>query len=260
MSVGNCFIKWVLLVLCTGVTPVTQALANDEPASDTAVREGSAGLNSGDVSSGGAGNGIVGVDNVESDLTDTDVKIKEVNADTLLSAKIGVRLKSGKNKRRAKSNDNLAKGDELQIHVYPSDEAYVYLIHTDTKSLTLLNENEIKQSIDGMVSPSSEQYFKVDGMASEELVTVVISEQAIASVELLIKNEENLSGEMQFLAWQSLEQSLENKGRIDMLKKVDKPFSIAGNVRGNREDAFTSSLKVYSGNTVLVKKYAFQID
>ena len=60
-----------------------------------------------------------------------------------------------------------------------------------------------------------------------------------------------------------MEQKLLEQGKIDLSQKPDKPFPIAGNVReisgGRKDDPFISGLPIYSGTTLLVKRYEFDV-
>jgi hypothetical protein len=59
--------------------------------------------------------------------------------------------------------------------------------------------------------------------------------------------------------WTSLEKELMEKSKIDLTQKTDKPFPIAGNVRSMNSNAFVETLPIFSGKTLVVKKYEFQV-
>ena len=60
--------------------------------------------------------------------------------------------------------------------------------------------------------------------------------------------------------WLSLEKALLDKSKIDLSQPTDKPFQIAGNVRSmSNNDPFVNTLVIYSGKSLVAKKYDFQV-
>jgi hypothetical protein len=60
--------------------------------------------------------------------------------------------------------------------------------------------------------------------------------------------------------WLSLEKTLLDKSKIDLSQPTDKPFQIAGNVRSmSNNDPFLNTLVIYSGKSLVAKKYDFQV-
>ena len=53
------------------------------------------------------------------------------------------------------------------------------------------------------------------------------------------------------------------KARIDLNENIEKPFAVAGNVRGGaivpKEDPFADRLQTFSGRSFLIKKYEFRV-
>jgi len=58
-----------------------------------------------------------------------------------------------------------------------------------------------------------------------------------------------------------VEKDLLEKSRIDLTGKAEKPFSIAGTVRGGAAaaDPFIEKLQTISGNTLVVRQYEFRV-
>ena len=173
-------------------------------------------------------------------------------------AKIGIQIKSGDLILRAKSIDRLKKGDLLRIYIHPEKTSHVYVVHTDLKKVTLLNMIQQKVQSSTMVMPSLQEYYRVDGESSKETITIIISPDELS--ELLSALED---GNIAYAKWIELEKKLIDKGKIDLSQKTEKPFSIAGNVRGvmgnHSLDPFVSKLQVFSGKSILVKKYEFRV-
>ncbi len=173
-------------------------------------------------------------------------------------AKIGIQIKSGDLILRAKSIDRLKKGDLLRIYIHPEKTSHVYVVHTDLKKVTLLNMIQQKVQSSTMVMPSLQEYYRVDGESSKETITIIISPDELSELFSALED-----GNIAYAKWIELEKKLIDKGKIDLSQKTEKPFSIAGNVRGvtgnNSLDPFVSRLQVFSGKSILVKKYEFSV-
>jgi len=176
----------------------------------------------------------------------------------IVRAKIGIQIKSGDRILRAKSIDRLKKGDLLRIYVHPEKTCHVYVVHTDPKKITLLNmiQQEIQSST--MVMPSLQEYYQVDGESSKETITIIISPNKLSELLRLLEG-----GSTPYARWVEYEQMLIDKSRIDLSQRTKKPFSIAGNVRGvvgnSDVDPFISKLQIFSGKSILVKKYELKV-
>src|SRR6056297_2068117 len=57
----------------------------------------------------------------------------------LVRAGIGIEIRSDNQIKSAKSSDNLKKDDLLRVHILPVQTCYVYIIHSDQKTATLVN-------------------------------------------------------------------------------------------------------------------------
>ncbi|MBW1800539.1 MAG: hypothetical protein JRJ85_07385 [Deltaproteobacteria bacterium] len=175
-----------------------------------------------------------------------------------IRAKIGIKIKSGDRTRRAKTRDRLKAGDMLRIYVHPEKSSHVYVVYTDRKTATLLNMVQQKVQSSTMVMPSIQEFYEVDGASKIESFTIICSPVALQDVLSLVG-----SDEVAYNTWSELEKSLLEKSRIDLSQKSEKPFAIAGNVRGaggsSGGDAFISNLQIFSGKSILVKKYEFRV-
>src|SRR5207253_10920145 len=54
-------------------------------------------------------------------------------------AKVGTQVRSGERTAPAKTTETVKTGDSLRVYVVPENDAYVYVVHNDGKTLTLLN-------------------------------------------------------------------------------------------------------------------------
>lgn len=68
---------------------------------------------------------------------------------------------------------------------------------------------------------------------------------------------------MSYEKWTALVRSLAQRGQIDLSQKSEKPFPIAGSVRGDissgHRQAGEGDAQIFSGNTILVKQYEFSV-
>ena len=172
-------------------------------------------------------------------------------------AKVGIQVRSGEQTALAKTAETVKTGDFLRVYVVPEDDAYIYVVHNDGKTLTLLNAQDANTRVNkGMpvVLPTPEKFYQVDGTSDKESITVICSPTEIREVTKLF-NSMNVPQKN----WSSLEKDLLEKSKIDLTQKADTPFQIAGNVRSMGPDSFIDTLQISSGKALVVKKYDFQV-
>ncbi len=173
-------------------------------------------------------------------------------------AKIGVLIKSGDQTIRAKSRDTLSTGDFIRIYVYPEGvSSFLYVIHADRKSASLLNMTQQRIQSSTLVLPSLREFYQADGQSPVETFTIICSPTEVKEVSIL------LAGEIPYEKWAPIEKNLLQRGTIDLSQKTEKPFAIAGNVRATGDasagDPFAKELQIFSGNAILVKQYEFSV-
>lgn len=173
----------------------------------------------------------------------------------IIRAKVGILIKSGDQTMRAKGKDRLKAGDFLRVYVQPEENCYVYVVHTDQKTAKLLSSTERRQPGSLVILPGSQDSYEVDGESPVDTFTIICSPDELKEVSGL------LNTEIPYEKWAAIEKELAKKGEIDLGQKAEKPFPIAGNVRGavDPNDRFAADLQIYSGNTVLVKQYEFSV-
>jgi len=173
-------------------------------------------------------------------------------------ARIGIQVRSGDRVMRAKSRDRLMAGDLLRIYVHPEKSSHVYVVHTDHKTATLLNMVQQKVQSSTLVMPSVQEFYQVDGASPVETFTIICSPKELNDVMDMLS-----SGEAPLTLWSELEKGLIETGRIELSQRSERPFAIAGNVRGIGEsagpDPFMGRLQIFSGKSILVKKYEFRV-
>ena len=173
-------------------------------------------------------------------------------------AKVGIQVRSSERPPApAKTTETVKTGDSLRVYVVPEDDAYVYVVHNDGKTPTLLNAQDAKTKVRKgvpMTLPAPDKFYQIDGTSDKESITVICSPTEIREVAALFS-----TTNVPQKNWISLEKELMEKSKIDLTQKADKPFPIAGNVRSMNSNAFVETLPIFSGKTLVVKKYEFQV-
>ncbi len=178
-------------------------------------------------------------------------------------AKIGIRIQSGDTIVRAKTKERITTRDLLRLYIIPEEDSYVYIVHTDKKSVNLLNEKGKTQFKQGtiIIIPSDYSFdLRFDGANLRETLTIICSPTRLGDVETLLFK----SVDVPYTKWVGLEKEMINKSKIPLGGKSEKPFPIAGSVRGiegygTPNDPFLKDLRIYSGKSLLVKKYEFTV-
>ena len=175
----------------------------------------------------------------------------------IVRAKIGILIKSGDQVIKAKSRDRLKAGDFVRIYVHPEVGSYVYVVHRDKKTVSLLTRVEQRIQSSTLVLPSVQEFYQVDGQSPVETFTVICSPTEVKEISSMA------GSQMPLDRWVSLEKDLLKKGEIDLAQRSEKPFAIAGNVRGAGDaaggDAFVKELQIFSGKSILVRQYEFNV-
>ncbi|MGE3540129.1 MAG: DUF4384 domain-containing protein [Candidatus Tectimicrobiota bacterium] len=183
--------------------------------------------------------------------------VRSAAAQERVRAKVGVEVLSGEHRNAAKATEKVKMGDAIRVHVMPEAEAYVYVVHNDGKMTTLLNARDVKTKTDKgerVILPNQTSSYKVDGMSEKEVITVICSPQELPEVTTLLSATSVPSSQ-----WMPLEKSLLDRSKIDLGQKTDTPFQMAGNVRSLERDPFLDHLQIYSGKSLMVKKYELQV-
>jgi hypothetical protein len=181
-------------------------------------------------------------------------------AQNRVSAKIGIQLQADNQVTWAKTRETLKAGDMLRVYIVPEADAYIYLVYSDGKTPVLLNGQTHKKLFSkGSIGafPSENEFYQTDGANPIEAFTIICSPHGIPEIATLL-SAANPSPEK----WRAFEEELVKKSKINMGHKSEKPFAIAGNVRGITEEKPEDPAKdllVYSGESLLVKRYEFSV-
>lgn len=174
-------------------------------------------------------------------------------------AKVGIGIQARPNDpiALARATETVKTGNFLRVYVVPEDDAYIYVVHNDGKTLTLLNApTAATKTTKGspVTLPAAEKFYQVDGGSDRESITVICSPTEIREVTKLFSTP-NVAQKN----WLSLEKELADKSKIELAQQADRPFQIAGNVRSMQADPFLETLPISSGKSLVVKKYDFQV-
>jgi hypothetical protein len=180
-----------------------------------------------------------------------------INSQEKVQAKIGVMLKSGNQITKAKSKDRIKSGDELKVVVEPQNDCIIYAVYNDGKEATLLNFSSygktLKKEITEML-PNEEEFYQVDDKSSNAKITVICSIKKITEIDKLFRKKDTApSGE-----WVKIEDKLLNENKANLNEESDKPFQIAGNVRGFSDD-FKKKLPVFTSDKLIIKSFVLEI-
>jgi len=179
------------------------------------------------------------------------------SAENYVRAKIGVLFMEGDQTRLAKSTDSVKPGTQMQIHVIPEKNCFVYLINTDGKQATWLNWGQDQQQVplgEERIFPSKSSLYQQNGSGQNESFTVICSPRKLNELTQLFSTRSASLTE-----WTALENKWLADSRIPLGETLAKPFGIAGSVRASTEQP-SRDFKVYSGNAMLVKKYDFNVE
>ncbi len=175
--------------------------------------------------------------------------------DNLVSAKVGILMKSGERLDRARGQDRLRSGDLIRVYVHPKRPTNVYVIHSSGNSLSLLNAVSQQVSSATVVLPSIQDFYEVDGKAQKEKITIICTPEPLPEADAIT------NGSLGVKQWEKIEKALIEKSRIDMGQSLQKPFPLAGNVRSvGNADPFIDKLPIYTGKDLLIKTYVFEIE
>lgn len=183
--------------------------------------------------------------------------ILPISAQSRVSAKIGIQIRSSGKVFRAKAKHRITSDDKLRIYVLPEEDSFVYFFHTDKKMVNLLHIESYKghtKKKNPIILPiHKNESYQFDGTSQTESFIIVCSPFEISEVSELLS-----SGNIPYSEWNVLEKKLSRKSNIDISDTGEDPISIAGNVR-SLEDPFLKMMPTFSGESLLIKKYEFKV-
>lgn len=107
--------------------------------------------------------------------------------------------------------------------------------------------------------PEKGHYFQADGSTKQEGFTIVCSRESLMVLDDLFKE-----GKTTYQKWKKVEKQLSAQGKVQIGQSLEKPVPMAGAVRsipksGDHEGQIRKDLLTYSGKSVLVRRYVFDV-
>lgn len=156
----------------------------------------------------------------------------------------------------ARKRERLHSNDQIEIHVEPKETIplFVYVVHTDGQTATLLHPTDGDASIyKPTVFPRQPpHHYRVSG--PKEWFTIVCTKEPLKRIADTFASEASASGYVQspHAEWAKLEGQLKEEGKLDLSEESEKPFGIAGSQR--------ASLPIHTGNnSIVLRQYAFRV-
>jgi hypothetical protein len=135
----------------------------------------------------------------------------------------------------------------------------VYILHSDHNTTTLLKVEHQEEGPSGLVMPSRDEYYQVDGSSPVERFAIICSPGEVTDLAPLVD-----AGTAPYEKWAEIERELRDRSKVKLTQGIEKPLAIAGNVRGGGDEppaaSFEKTLRTFSGRTLLVKGYEFKVE
>ena len=87
----------------------------------------------------------------------------------MISARIGMLIDSGEKSIHARGQEKIKRGDRFRIYVQCEDACHIYIVHTDHKTVTLLESFETATQTSGWCCPAPRNFMKWTGRARSRL-------------------------------------------------------------------------------------------
>jgi hypothetical protein len=131
------------------------------------------------------------------------------DAEQIVSAKIGIKIYSDDGARWARSTERVNVGDTIRIFVVPKEDSFVYIVHSDKKTVSpLISEKRVGRDT-SIVLPFNNERYQVDGSSERELITIICSPDRLVNVWALLK-----SATIPYAEWANTEKKLIDKSKI----------------------------------------------
>lgn len=193
-------------------------------------------------------------------LTTLSVLLFLINGSLLpqdnISVRLAAMLQRGEEIQKLKSRDRIRHTDQIRLFVKPVNDCYMYLIYSDDKDASYLNYKSRFMSLKSdktYIYPSAESYYNFDSSSTYASFTIICSKGRINDLESLFKK-----SKISRTAWMAYEDTLSIKLKYNFNEVVDKPFTIAGNVRSLNSE-FQGKLQLFSGEKIIMRKYEIEI-
>lgn len=160
------------------------------------------------------------------------VTISVVPAQDSVSAKLGIQIQSQGRVSWAKATERLTTSDKLRVYIFPKEDAYLYVVHTDEEiARPLINEMRVKKETLITLPPDANQFYQFDGSNKKESITIICSPSRRVDFLDLFK-----SGKIPHPQWAEVEKKLVAASKIVLGGTAGEPSSqkrilIGGSVR-----------------------------
>ncbi len=181
-----------------------------------------------------------------------------VQGEELVRAKVALEIKSEGDSVWARSKDRITSRDKLRIYVIPAVDLQVYIVYTNfEKAVLMLNKRIAADTV--LSLPEKGLFFQADGSKKQEGFTVVCSFGRQQELEAVFENDKT-----SYDKWKQVEKKLKTEGKLQISQSLEKPVPMAGAVRGvpktgDSNDQIRNDLLTYSGKSVLVRRYVFDV-
>lgn len=154
-------------------------------------------------------------------------------AQDVVRAKIGIKLLSGDEIRRAKAREQVTIWERLWVYVVPEpNPAYIYVVYNNQNTVTRLNDDH-QTKISGNLllklppADDDELFYSFDGESSLEYITIICSPVELPEIDQLLN-----TPDMSYTRWLEFEQELIEKSKIDLRDIAERPLKVGSGVRG----------------------------
>lgn len=169
-------------------------------------------------------------------------------AEQMVSAKIGIKIYSHEGDRWARSTERINVGNKIRIFVVPKEDSFVYIVHTDKKTVSpLINEKRVDRRT-SIVLPFNNDLYQIDGTSEREFITIICSPDRLVDVWALLK-----SATISYAAWADVEKKLIERSQITFSRNptLQARILIGGSVRNLPAQTNTESDEVAYQITLL---------
>ena len=173
----------------------------------------------------------------------------------IFKAKIGIKIESENELRRAKAIDKINVEDKLSVYAKSERKSYLYIINANSFETTLLNYKSNDQVITngkGRIFPHKGGTYSPDGLARAEIFFLIISPRKNKKIIDLFSK-----GSITARKWQESKNIIIYKSTILAPSKLEEDIGFGGAVRGG--DSFWSKIRVFAGKPLIVQRYEFDV-
>ncbi len=154
-------------------------------------------------------------------------------AQDVVRAKIGIKLLSGDEIRRAKAREQVTIWERLWVYVVPEpNPAYIYVVYNNQNTVTRLNDDH-QTKISGNLllklppADDDELFYSFDAESSLEYITIICSPVELPEIDQLLN-----TPDMSYTRWLEFEKELIEKSKIDLRDIAERPLKVGSGVRG----------------------------